>query len=76
MNLPHWIVYDRSGDSYPVALETALDWHSLRETLQRRLLPGPWETIRCSNLDTARAIAEWLNQRAASLSPLTPEETD
>ena len=60
---PHWMVYDRSGDAYPVALDSAMDWNALREYCVRRRLPGPWETIRCSSLDTALKIAEWLNQQ-------------
>jgi hypothetical protein len=60
---PKWIVYPREGDGYPVALDTATDLNHLRETCHRRLFPGPWETIRCSSVDTAQAIADWLNQR-------------
>ena len=63
---PRWIVYDRSGDSYPVALDTALDWNALRDYCARRLLPGPWETIRCSSADTAQRIADWLNGQGAA----------
>lgn len=54
----------RSGDSYPVALDTALDWHTARTYCYNRMLPGPWETIRCSSLETAQQIADWLNERA------------
>lgn len=61
---PKWIVYDRSGGTYPVALDTALDWDMLRDYCVQRMLPGPWETIRCSNLLTAQDIAIWLNGRA------------
>lgn len=60
---PRWIVYSRSGDAYPVALDTALDWNHARGMLAKRLLPGPWETIRCSSLETAQRIADWLNQQ-------------
>lgn len=60
---PRWIVYNRNGDTYPVALDTALDWNHLRAGLGKRLLPGPWETIRCSNVETAQRIADWLNQQ-------------
>lgn len=62
-NRPRWIVYSRSQDTYPVALDTALDWNLAREYLAMRLLPGPWETIRCSNPETAQRIADWLNQQ-------------
>jgi len=58
---PKWIVYNRSGDSYPVALDTALDWNMARDYCVQRMLPGPWETIRCSCLETAQRIADWLN---------------
>lgn len=61
---PHWIVYDRSGDSYPVALDSALDWNHVLEGFGDRLLPGPWETIRCSSFETAQRIADWLNEQA------------
>lgn len=62
---PQWIVYDRSGDGYPVALDSALDPNIFRDWMMQRMLPGPWETIRCSSFDTAQDIAEWLNQRWA-----------
>ena len=58
---PRWIVYARAHDGFPVALDTALDWEHLRAVCERRLLPGPWETIRCSNVQTAERIAAWLN---------------
>lgn len=57
---PRWIVYDKTQDSYPVVL----DWNRLRDLLGWRLLPGPWETIRCSSRDTAQRIADWLNAQA------------
>lgn len=60
---PRWIVYDRSGDSYPVALDTALDQETARRYLSARMLPGQFETIRCSSRDTAQRIADWLNGR-------------
>lgn len=58
---PQWIVYDRCTTGYPVALDTALDWNHMRAGLGERLLPGPWETIHCSSLETAQRIADWLN---------------
>ena len=64
MKPPRWIVYDRTGDSYPVALDTALDWYTAREYCHMRMLPGPRETIRCSSLETAQRIADWLNEQA------------
>ena len=64
MKPPRWIVYDRTGDSYPVALDAALDWYTAREYCHMRMLPGPWETIRCSSLETAQRIADWLNEQA------------
>ena len=60
---PNWIVYARTGDSYPVALDTAMDWNMVRDYCVERMLPGPWETIRCSSADTAQAIADWLNEQ-------------
>ena len=60
---PRWLVYDRTGDSYPVALDHALDWHTLRNCQYSRMLPGPHETIRCSSRDTAQRIADWLNSQ-------------
>ncbi len=70
--MPRWIVYDRSLDGYPVALDAALDWNHLRAGLGERLLPGPWETIRCSNLETAQRIANWLNDQVNETAvPLT-----
>jgi hypothetical protein len=42
----------------------ALDWHTAREYCYLRMLPGPWETIRCSSLETAQRIADWLNEQA------------
>lgn len=60
---PKWIVYSRSGDAYPVALDTALDWNHLKATCALRLMPGPWETIRCSSGVTAQQIADRLNDR-------------
>lgn len=40
---PKWIVYDRSGDTYPVALDLALDWNAMQDYCTQRMLPGPWE---------------------------------
>ena len=62
--MPRWIVYDRSLDTSPVALDTALDTNHAQAGLGDRLLPGPCETIRCSNLETAQRIADWLNEQA------------
>jgi hypothetical protein len=61
---PRWMVYFRSQDCYPVALDSALDHQMLRDYCTERMLPGPWETIKCSNPDTAQKIADWLNAQA------------
>lgn len=64
MKTPHWIVYDRCNGGYPVALDTAMDWHTARDYCYQRLLPGPWETIYCSSYETAQRIADFLNSEA------------
>jgi len=64
---PRWMVYGKTGDSYPVALDTALDWNRVVDSGLYRLLPGPWETIRCSSMFTAQRIADWLNAQAEEI---------
>ena len=51
------------GMAYPVVLDSALDPN---DVLRYRFLPGPFETILCSSVDTAQRIADWLNQKATA----------
>jgi hypothetical protein len=55
-----WTITGRRNEhfaGYTVVVNAALDESLLKD----RLKPGPFELIHCSSVETAQAIADWLN---------------